>query len=100
MRKTFANRIYDKLEGDLPKTQRALGHKNINSTVSYLSFEEAGMKLDDEFYTTKELAELFKVSTKTIERAVKSGKLKIHKIEGSNRFRTKDIEAYLKTVVE
>jgi integrase len=41
MRKTFANRVYEKLGHDLVKTQRALGHKNINSTVSYLSFAEA-----------------------------------------------------------
>jgi integrase len=40
MRKTFANRVYTALKGDLVKTQRALGHKNINSTVSYLSFRE------------------------------------------------------------
>ena len=40
MRKTFANRIYDRLGHDLVKTQRALGHRNINSTVSYLSFRE------------------------------------------------------------
>jgi len=40
MRKTFANRVYEKLNHDLVKTQRALGHKNINSTVSYLSFRE------------------------------------------------------------
>lgn len=41
MRKTFANRVYDRLGGDLIKTQKALGHRNINSTVSYLSFREA-----------------------------------------------------------
>ncbi len=40
LRKTFANRVYDKLGHDLVKTQRALGHKNVNSTVSYLSFRE------------------------------------------------------------
>ena len=40
MRKSFANRMYDKLSHDLVKTQRALGHKNINSTVAYLSFRE------------------------------------------------------------
>jgi integrase len=40
MRKTFANRVYDKLNHDLIKTQKALGHRNINSTVSYLSFRE------------------------------------------------------------
>ena len=38
MRKTFAHRVYEVLEHDLVKTQRALGHKNINSTVSYLGF--------------------------------------------------------------
>jgi integrase len=40
MRKTFANRMYEKLNHDLVKTQRALGHVNINSTVQYLSFRE------------------------------------------------------------
>jgi integrase len=40
MRKTFATRVYDYLKHDLVKTQRALGHKNINSTVSYLSFRD------------------------------------------------------------
>lgn len=40
MRKTFANNVYAKLGHDLVRTQRAMGHKNINSTVSYLSFCE------------------------------------------------------------
>lgn len=40
MRKTFAHRVYDALDGDLIKLQKALGHRNINSTVSYLSFRE------------------------------------------------------------
>lgn len=40
MRKTFADRIYDKLDRDMVKTQKALGHRNINSTVQYLSFRE------------------------------------------------------------
>jgi len=40
MRKTFATNIYDRLDHDLVKTQRALGHRNINSTVQYLSFRE------------------------------------------------------------
>jgi site-specific recombinase XerD len=40
MRKTFANRVHVLLGRDLVKTQRALGHKNINSTVCYLSFLE------------------------------------------------------------
>lgn len=41
MRKTFAKRVYANLDKDLVKTQKALGHVSINSTVSYLSFEEA-----------------------------------------------------------
>jgi integrase len=40
MCKTFANRVYERLHHELVKTPRALGHKNINSTVSYLSFRE------------------------------------------------------------
>jgi integrase len=40
MRKTFCNRVYDLLKHDLVKTQRAMGHANVNSTVSYLSFRE------------------------------------------------------------
>lgn len=39
MRKTFANRVYNKLEKDLLKTKMALGHKSIDSTISYLSFD-------------------------------------------------------------
>jgi len=40
MRKTFADRIYTKLAFDLVKTQRALGHRSAQSTLSYLSFKE------------------------------------------------------------
>jgi integrase len=40
MRKTFANRLYHQLNHDLVNTQRATGHKNIDSTVAYLSFVE------------------------------------------------------------
>jgi integrase len=40
MRKTFATKVYTRLQHDLVKTQRALGHRNINSTVAYLSFCE------------------------------------------------------------
>lgn len=41
MRKTFADRVYEALGKDIFRTQKALGHKNINSTVQYLSFKEA-----------------------------------------------------------
>ncbi len=40
LRKTFANRIYERVKHDLLKTKTALGHKNINSTISYLSFRQ------------------------------------------------------------
>ncbi len=40
MRKTFANNVHERLGRDLLKTQKALGHRNINSTVSYLSFRQ------------------------------------------------------------
>jgi hypothetical protein len=40
MRKTCADRIYERFGRYLIKVQRALGHKGITSTVSYLSFRE------------------------------------------------------------
>lgn len=36
MRKTYAMRIYEASQHDLILTSRALGHKNINTTISYL----------------------------------------------------------------
>jgi site-specific recombinase XerD len=39
-RKTFANRLYQRLGHDLFKTQKALGHQNVNSTVRYLSVDQ------------------------------------------------------------
>jgi integrase len=38
MRKTFANRIYQRSNHDLIRTQQAMGHKHVNSTQHYLSF--------------------------------------------------------------
>lgn len=40
MRKTFANKVHKALGSDITKTQKALGHKNINSTVSYLNINQ------------------------------------------------------------
>lgn len=37
-RKYFASKMYDNLDKNLLKTSKALGHKNIQSTISYLSF--------------------------------------------------------------
>jgi len=41
MRKTFADRVYDRLGKDLVKTARALAHRSISSTASYLTFRES-----------------------------------------------------------
>jgi site-specific recombinase XerD len=35
-RKTYAKNVYEKLGKDLVKTQKAMGHASINSTVAYL----------------------------------------------------------------
>lgn len=40
MRKTFANNVHQKLGRDIFKTQKALGHRNISTTVKYLAFTE------------------------------------------------------------
>jgi len=52
--------------------------------------------LDAEFYTAKELADLLKVATKTIDRMVERGDLKVYRIGRVRRFRRSDIEKYLK----
>jgi len=41
MRKTFADRVYDRLDGDLVNTARALAHRSISSSASYLTFRES-----------------------------------------------------------
>ncbi len=40
MRKTFAKRVYEKLGRNLVNTQRAMGHKSVNSTVAYLAVDQ------------------------------------------------------------
>jgi integrase len=44
MRKTFANQVYERLGHDIFRLQKAMGHKNINSTAQYLSFKEADIE--------------------------------------------------------
>jgi integrase len=44
MRKTFADHVYKALGKDIFHLQKAMGHKNINSTVQYLSFNEADIE--------------------------------------------------------
>jgi integrase len=45
LRKTFANGMYEALDHDLFRMQKALGHRDPKSTVSYLSFKE--QEIDD-----------------------------------------------------
>lgn len=40
MRKTFAKKVHDYMGKDIFKTKQALGQKNINSTIAYLSFDQ------------------------------------------------------------
>lgn len=47
MRKTFAARVWDLSKQDLRITQKAMGHANINSTISYLEVDQD--KLDKVF---------------------------------------------------
>ena len=49
----------------------------------------------EKFYTIENLAELFQVSTRTILREKKSGKMPFILIRGMVRFRERDIQAYL-----
>lgn len=43
MRKTFAKTVYDFTGGKIELVQIALGHRSINSTVSYLSFNTSSI---------------------------------------------------------
>jgi len=45
LRTIFANTVYEANHHDLPKTQKALGHRNLNSTVAYVSFLEEDVEL-------------------------------------------------------
>jgi len=44
MRKTFARKVYELSEGDLMLTQRALGHRSIDSTIKYLEIDSNKLK--------------------------------------------------------
>jgi len=49
----------------------------------------------DAFYTVKELAELLKVTPKTIYRMVERGELPCHRIGRIKRFSEEDVGAFL-----
>jgi len=44
LRKLFADHVFEALKKDIFRLQKAMGHKNINSTVQYLSFKEADIE--------------------------------------------------------
>jgi integrase len=44
MRKSFAQRVYHRLDRDLVNTQHALGHASIANTVKYLSFDRQAVE--------------------------------------------------------
>lgn len=44
MRKAFADHVYEALDRDIFRLQKAMGHKNVNSTVQYLSFKESDIE--------------------------------------------------------
>lgn len=51
--------------------------------------------LDREFYTVKELAELFRVTPLTIYRLANRGEIASYKIGRATRIRKRDVEAFL-----
>jgi excisionase family DNA binding protein len=108
MRKTFADRVYEALGRDIFRTQKALGHRNINSTVQYLSFKEQDIEAailgmwtryeKRSIYTVKMLAQKLAVKPLTIYRLIADGKLPAMKIGRSIRFDPAEIDIFLKTV--
>jgi excisionase family DNA binding protein len=52
--------------------------------------------MEREFLLTEEVAELLRVSTMTIYRNIKAGKLKAYKFGKDWRIRKNDLEAFLK----
>jgi len=41
MRKTFAHKVHEALGRDIFRTQKALGHRQVETTIKYLSFDES-----------------------------------------------------------
>lgn len=52
--------------------------------------------MDNTFYTRKEIAERLKLSTRQINRYIRSRKLKIHKFGRSTRISEKDFRDFIK----
>jgi len=51
--------------------------------------------MEREFYLTEEVAEMLRVSTMTVYRAIKAGRLTAYKFGRDWRIRKEDLEAYL-----
>ena len=56
------------------------------------------MSNDPEFFTVNELAEMLKVTPKTIYRMTERGSLTCHKIGKSKRYSRADVDAFLERV--
>lgn len=54
--------------------------------------------MNEEFYTSAELAKKLKVNVMTIYRYIKAGKLKAHKIGKEYRVNSKEFEDFLQKV--
>lgn len=54
------------------------------------------MNIEEEFYTTEELATKLKLNVMTIYRYIKAGKLKAHKIGKEYRISRTEIEKFMK----
>ena len=55
------------------------------------------MKIENDFYTTVELAKMLKMNVMTIYRYIKSGKLVAHKFGKEYRVSKVDLERFLKS---
>lgn len=51
--------------------------------------------MGEEYLTTKETQEYLKVSSVTLWRLVKEGKLPVYKIHNRNRYRKADLDAFM-----
>jgi len=56
------------------------------------------LKLEKEFYDTRELADLLGVAVITVRRLVDRGDLPYYRVGRQKRFRREDVEAYLDSV--
>ncbi len=58
------------------------------------------MEEKDYLMTKQEVAEYLRVSTKTVERLVKTGELPVYRIKTNVRYKKEDVEKYLENIKE